>query len=276
MSFMIGSTHGLQSSGRHGLRPFLVQEYLRIMRSRLALLIWAILVYTLAAVPFLMAKPPPELLGFIEGWLGSEAVHAKLLLFMWVDAAMNKLAVVLGPALAGGIIVEERARGTLDLLAAKPIAAQDYYTIKLAAAAAALATFYVAAAVAAVLTFPWRVVGFDVLAFAALSLVHLFAALFSVTFAGAMATFFSRRLTSMLVSVAILGFLVGIAFLGFYYPAYRTVSFFNPFFDGIVLIGSIERLRVHDILFPIFLLMGFNLGFWLVGRHRAGLLLQGD
>jgi ABC-2 type transport system permease protein len=258
------------------LRPFLVQEYLRVMRSRLALLIWAVIGCTVVALPFLMAKPPPELVGFIEEWLGLESAHAKLLLFMWVDAAMNKLAVILGPALAGGIIVEERARGTLDLLAAKPIAAGDYYSVKLAAAVGALATFYGAACLGAALTFPWRVHGFAVFDFAALSVVHLCAALFAATFAGAMATFFSRRLTGMLVSVAVLGTLAGFAFLGFYYPAYRTVSYFNPFFDGIVPISSIGRLDILDVLGPVVLLIGFNIVFWLIGRHRAVHVLQGE
>jgi ABC-2 type transport system permease protein len=276
MIFAAASKGDLRSSTRGELRPFFVQEYLRVMRSHLALLIWVVLIYTVVALPFLMAKPPPELLGFIKDWLGAESAHAKLLLFVWVDGAMNKLAVVLGPALAGGIIVEERARGTLDLLAAKPIAARDYYTIRLAAAATALATFYVAACIGAVLTFPLRVTGFPVLDFAALSAVHLFAALFSATFAGAMATFFSRRLTGMLVSVAVLGSLAGISFLGFYYPAYRTLSYFNPFFDGIVPIGSIGHLGLLDVLGPVVLLIGFNLAFWLIGRHRAARLLQGD
>jgi ABC-2 type transport system permease protein len=268
------SKDGLRWRAWHALRPFLAQEYLRVMRSRLALLIWAVIGYTVVALPFLMAKPPPELLGFIEDWLGAESAPAKLLLFMWVDAAMNKLAVILGPALAGGIIVEERARGTLDLLAAKPIAAGDYYTVKLAAAVAALATFYAAACLGAALTFPWRIDGFAVFDFAALSVVHLFAALFAATFAGAMATFFSRRLTGMLVSVAVLGTLAGSAFLGFYYPAYRTISYFNPFFDGIVPIGSIDRLGLLDLLGPVVLLIGFNIAFWLIGRHRAARLLQ--
>ena len=266
--------HGQQLAVAPRRWPFFAQEYLRIMRSRLALIIWAVLLYTLAAVPFIMAKPPPELLHFIGSWLGTEAAHAKLLLFMWVDASMNKLAVILGPALAGGIIVEERSRGSLDLLAAKPIGAGDYFTVKLAAAAAALATFYVAACVGAALTFPWRVDGFDVSDFAALSFVHLFAALFAVTFAGAMATFFSRKLTGMLVSVAVLGTLAGSAFLGFYYPAYRTVSYLNPFFDGIVLIGSINQFGIFEVLAPVGVLLGFNLAFWMIGRHRAVQLLE--
>jgi ABC-2 type transport system permease protein len=275
MSFAAATDSGQQVAVTSRLWPFFAQEYLRIMRSRLALLIWAVLIYTLAAVPFILAKPPPELLSFIGSWLGSEAAHGKLLLFVWVDASMNKLAVILGPALAGGIIVDERSRGSLDLLAAKPVRAGDYFTIKLAAAAAALTTFYVAACVGAALTFPWRVNGFDVADFAALSFVHLFAALFAVTFAGAMATFFSRKLTGMLVSIAVLGTLAGSAFLGFYYPAYLTVSYLNPFFDGIMLIGSINNYGIRDMLTPIVVLMGFNLTFWMIGRHRAVQILEG-
>jgi ABC-2 type transport system permease protein len=257
------------------LWPFFVQEYLRIMRSRLAVMIWIVLVYALVMLPFLMAKPPPELRGFIAAWLGPDAAEAKLLLFMWVDAAMNKFAIVLGPALASGIIVAERSRGMLDLFAAKPVRAGEYFTSKLAAASVALATFYTAACLGAILTLPWRVSGFDIPAFAALSVVHLFAVLFGATFSAAVATFFSRRLTGLLVSVAILGALVGLAFLGFYYPAYRTVSYLNPFFDGVVPIGSINRFRAFDILFPIALLVAFNAVFWLLGRYRAIQLLAG-
>ncbi len=255
------------------LWPFFAQEYLRIMRSWLALLIWAVLLYTLVVLPFLMAKPSPELLRFIADWLGPEAAQAKLLLFVWVDAAMNKLAVILGPALAGGIIIDERSRGTLDLLEAKPVRAEDYFTVKLGAALAALATFYTAACAGAILTLPWRVAGFDIFDFLALSIVHLFAALFAATFSAAVATFFARKLTGLLVSVSVLGLLVGVAFLGFYYPAYRPVSYLNPFFDGIVLIGSINRFGAFDMLFPIALLIAFNVAFWLVSRSRAVRLL---
>src|SRR5688500_19071676 len=105
MSFAAATNHAQRAAVSSRLWPFFAQEYLRIMRSRLAVLISAVLFYTLAAVPFIMAKPPPELLHFIGSWLGTEDAHAKLLLFMWVDASMNKLAVILGPTLAGGIIV---------------------------------------------------------------------------------------------------------------------------------------------------------------------------
>ena len=210
----------------------------------------------------------------MPAWLGPLAANEKLVLFIWVDAAMNKLAVILGPVLAGGIIAEERARGTLDLLAAKPISARDYFTIKLAAAAAAFATFYIATAVAALATFPWRVARFDATAFVALSAVHLFAGLFAVTFSATMAVFFERKLTGMLVSVAVLGTLVGLAFLGFYYPAFRAWSNLNPFFHGIVLIGSIDDYGIGDVLVPIVWLLGFNIVVASIGRRRATRVLE--
>lgn len=274
MSIAAGSARSARAYLSYRPWPFFAQEYLRIMRSRLAMLIWAMLLYALAALPFLIAKPPPEVLHALASWLGSESVQAKLILFMWVDAAMNKFAVILGPVLAGGIIAEERARGTLDLLVAKPISGGNYFTTKLAAAAAAFATFYGAACIAALLTFPWRIAGFDAADFVALSAVHVFAGLFAVTFSATMAVFFKRKLTGLLVSVAVLGTLVGAAFLGFYYPVYRTVSYFNPFFDGIVLIGSIDDYCAVDLLFPILLLVAFNLAALMIGRSRAAHVLE--
>lgn len=254
---------------------FLAQEYLRIMRSRLALLIWAVMAYAVALVPVIMTQPQPELIELFGAWLGAPDAREKLVLFVWVDASMNKLAVIMGPVLAGGIVADERARGTLDLLLSKPVAARDYFTVKLAAAAAAFATFYVAGTAAALATFPWRVPDFAAGDFAALSIVHLFAALFAVSFAGAMAVVFTRRLASVLVSIAVLGTLVSEAFLGFYNPAYRTLSLVNPFFHGVALIGSLEHYGTWDVVRPILILIAFNLAAAAIGRERAGRVLEG-
>jgi ABC-type transport system involved in multi-copper enzyme maturation permease subunit len=264
-----------RSSPASALLPFFREEYLRIMRSRLALLIWAMMLYTLVAIPFLVQKPQPELVRAVEAWLGAEAIPSKLVLFIWVDGAMNKFAFVLGPVLAGGIIVEESARGLLDLLASKPIRAGDYFTVKLAAAGAAFATFYAAAVLAAVPVFSWCVPGFDAGDFLALSAVHLFAALFAVVFSGTTAVVIGRKLPGMLVSVTVLGTLVGFAFLGFIYPAYRGVSYLNPFFNGIVLIGSVDHYGTWDVLQPIGVLVLFILAFAWLGRWRAAALLEG-
>lgn len=259
------------------LRPFFIEEYLRIFRSRTAILIWLLQLYALAMVPFITRKPPPELTLALEAWLGAGSSPAKLLLFAWIDTAMNKFAAIFGPVLAGGIIVDERTRGMLDLFASKPIEARAYYTIKLAAASAMLATFYLAGTVGALLTFPWRTIGFRAGDFLALSSVHFFAALFAVTFSGAMAVTFRSKLAGMLASILILGLLVGLAFLGFYYPAYRAASHLNPFFNGVALIGSIDHYGARrDIALPILLLILFNLAAVAIGRRRAAALLTGE
>lgn len=248
---------------------FFAQEYLRLMRGRLAIIIWAMIAYALLAIPFIMAKPHAELVAIFGGWLGAEGVHGKLILFIWVDASMNKLAIVIGPALSGGIIADEKAHGSFDLLLAKPIAPGDYFLIKLAAAAGALATFYLGAVLAALATFTWRVPGFPAGDFLALSAVHLFAALFSVSFAGLAAVVFGDRFRSMLASIVVLSLLVGAAFLGFYDPRLRTLSYANPFFNGVVLIGDLAHYGPLDILRPIAILIGFNAAVAALGRWRA-------
>lgn len=264
----------LPALGRVSLLPFLRVEYLRIMRGRLAKLIWAILIYSVAMMPFIMQKPPPEIVHAIGAWLGAAAVPSKLVLFMWVDAAMNKFAMMLGPVLAGGIIVDEQSRGSLDLLVSKPIRAADYFSVKLIAACAAMATFYGAGVGGALLTFPWRVPGFDPAGFLVLSAVHLFATLFAVTLSATIAVITGRKLVGMLMSVSVLSLLVGLAFLGFYYPAYRGVSYLNPFFNGVVLIGVIDDYDRWDVARLIGTLILFNLTIAWIGRRGAVALLE--
>jgi hypothetical protein len=73
----------------------------------------------------------------------------------------------------------------------------------------------------------------------------------------------------------VLGTLVGFAFLGFIYPAYRGVSYLNPFFNGIVLIGSIDDYGAWEVLRPIGVLVLFTLAVAWVGRRRAAALMEG-
>jgi ABC-2 type transport system permease protein len=264
---------GLAAPGQ--LWRFFVQEYLRIMRGRMAYLIWAIIIYALVLVPLILNGPQEELVRLLAVWLGGEEIGRKTILFIWVDATMNKLAIILGPVLAGGIVADEKARGSYDLVLSKPIGAGDYFVAKLAAASAALATFYLGATAGALVTFPWRVTGFDPGDFLALSTVHLFAALFSATFSGLAAVLFGSRLTAMLVSIVVIGLLVGLAFLGFYYPALRGWSYLNPFFNGVILIGSLDHYGLADIIRPILVLIGFNLVVAAIGRRRAIAVIEG-
>jgi hypothetical protein len=138
----------------------------------------------------------------------------------------------------------------------------------------AFATFYLAGVVGAAITFPWRVPGFDVGDLLALSAVHLFAALFAVAFSATMAVVFDRKLIGMLASFTVLATLVGFAFLGFWAPDYRALSYLNPFFDGVVLIGSLNDYGIWEIIWPILLLVGFNLVVAAIGRRRATVVLE--
>jgi ABC-2 type transport system permease protein len=244
------------------------------MRGRLARLILALMIYALVIMPFIMEKPPAELLHALGSWLGPEEIQTKLVLFAWIDASMNKFAVILGPVLAGGIIVDERSRGMLDLLMAKPIRAADYFTVKLAASSAAFASFYLFGVVGALGTFPWRLKSFDVSEFLTLSAVHFVAAIFAATFAGTIALFFKRKLTGLLVSIIVLGTLVGCSWPGFINPAYFTLSYCNPFFQGISIIAKIPNYGVWDIIRPILILIIFNLVLLAIGRQRASVALE--
>jgi len=263
-------------TGRVGaLFPFFVQEYLRVLRSRTAKLAAAMVVYAVIVIPVLMARPPEEMLRGMASWLGAEGARDKLFLFIWTDGAMNKFSAIMGTVLAGGIIVDERARGTLDLLAAKPVRGADYFTVKLAAAAATLATLYVGGVLLGLITFPWRVSGFRAGDFLALSAVHLFAAVFATTLAGVMAVYFKSKLTGMLVSVLLLFMLVGTAFIGFYWPVLRAASYVNPYYHGVALIAAIDHYGAADIALPIAWLILFNIGVGAIGRRRAAAVLAG-
>ena len=71
MSVLAAPAPAMPGGARDALRLFFVQEYLRIMRSRVAILIWLLIAYALLAVPFMMQRPQPELLLALESWLGS-------------------------------------------------------------------------------------------------------------------------------------------------------------------------------------------------------------
>jgi hypothetical protein len=54
----------------------------------------------------------------------------------------------------------------------------------------------------------------------------------------------------------------------------RTVSYLNPFFSGVVLIGSIGRYNAINVATPIIVLIGFNTVIAMIGRYRAAAILE--
>lgn len=252
----------------------LAADYRRIMGSRVAWLLWGFIVYTVLMIPFILNGPQEEITRILASWIGHDATGGNIILFIWIDAAMNKLAIIMGAILGGGIIADEKARGSFDILLSKPMAAGDYFVAKLGAAVAAMATFYICADLLALATFPWRVEGFPLIDFVMLSSVHLFAALFSVIFAAMAAAVLGNRLAAMLTSIVVIGMLVGLTFLGFTYPAMLWLANANPFFHGVKLIGSIESYGLADVLAPIAILLIFNFAVAAIGRWRAISLIE--
>ena len=104
--------------------------------------------------------------------------------------------------------------------------------------------------------------------------MHFFAAIFAATFAGTIALFFKRKLTGLLVSIIVLGTLVGCSWLGFINPAYLTLSYCNPFFQGVSIIAKIPNYGAWDIIRPILILIIFNLVLLAIGRQRASVALE--
>ena len=89
-----------------------------------------------------------------------------------------------------------------------------------------------------------------------------------------MAVVFQNWLTGMLVSIIVLATLVGFAFLGFDYPAYRGWSYLNPFFNGVALIGSLDHYGFAHVARPILVLVAFNLAAVALGRQRTIAIIE--
>jgi ABC-2 type transport system permease protein len=255
---------------------FFREEFFRVLQSRQSALVIASVIYSMIALPFLLAKPHEEILIALRSWFGESRLDLRFFLFVWFDLVMNKISVLIGAVLAAGIITDERSKGMLDLFLSKPVSPRRYFLVKLMAAAAVVIVIYLAAALAGIIRFSYAVKGFDVGIFLLLASVHMLVAVYSVVFGGTIAVFFRQKLTAMLTTVMLLSILVGCAFLGFYDPRFRALSLLNPFYHAVVLIGSIDTLRLADVMKPVSWLIGFNIVTAMVGARRAAGIGQKD
>ena len=80
-----------------------------------------------------------------------------------------------------------------------------------------------------------------------------------------------RRLSlrRYVVPALVLSLLVGLAFIGFYNPAWSGLSSFNPLTHGISVLGHVDDLRPVHLLAPIAILLGFNAAVLALGALRA-------
>jgi ABC-2 type transport system permease protein len=255
---------------------FFREEFFRVLKSRQSALVIGSVIYSMVALPFLLAKPHEEILIALRSWFGESRLDLRFFLFVWFDLVMNKISVLIGAVLAAGIITDERSKGMLDIFLAKPVSPRRYFLVKLMAASAVVIVIYLSAVLVGAIRFSYAVRGFDVGIFLLLASVHMLVAVYSVVFAGTMAVFFRHKLTAMLTTVMLLSIFVGCAFLGFYDPRFRMPSLLNPFYHAVVLIGSIDTLGQADVLRPVLWLIGFNVVTAMVGARRAAAIGQKD
>lgn len=230
---------------------FIRCELRRLLTTRAAYLVMGAMAYALLAFPVVVKQPPPELRGALTAWFGAEHLELRLLLFAWFDLIMNKLAIFAAAILAAGVVTDERSKQTLDLYLSKPITLQRYWLAKALAAAAATAVLYLVLTALATLYFSLTLAAFSLRPFLLMSVVHLFCAMFASAFAALMAVSFKHKLSAMLATVGVLSVAVGLAFAGFYQPAWASLAALNPMTQGVALVATAERAAITAVLSPI-------------------------
>jgi ABC-2 type transport system permease protein len=224
--------------------------------------------YAVLAMPVIIAKPPEHVLSALRTWFGTSD-PVMLSLFVWTDLVMNKSIAVLGVVLAGGLVIRERETGVLQVLLSKPVSPTSYFLARVLSVCGVMALLYVGAHVAVAPLMARTVPGFRVGVFFASMSVHLFAAFFAVCFSALMAVLIQRRALAALVSLLVLSLLVGMAFIGFYNPAWSGISLLNPITQGISVLGHVDELRPGHLLEPIAILLGMNVAVLALGALRV-------
>lgn len=228
--------------------PLALLDYRASLRERKTWLACAMLAYAVLAVPLLLERPPAHVLAAIDAWFGSQDPFA-VFMYVWIDLVMNKMLVFLPVVLASGVVLRERDTGVLAVLGAKPISMPRYFLLRAGSACAVMMTLYAGANVFGALWFSARVEGFRPGTFFASMALHAFAAVFSTALAASIAVSIGRRGAGALVGLFALGLLVGMALIGFYQPAWRSIALLNPLALGALALGHLDALT-PSVLFP--------------------------
>jgi ABC-2 type transport system permease protein len=238
------------------------------LRERKTLLAAGMVAYAALTMPFIASKPPAHVLSALKEWFGTSDPFM-IFLFVWIDLAMNKTIAVLGVVLAGGLVIRERETGVLQVLLSKPMSPAAYFLMRTLSACGVMALLYIGGHLLAAPIVARLVPGFRPGLFFASMAVHLFAAFFTVCLSALMAVLIQRRSLAALVSLLVLFLLVGLAFMGFYNPAWREASLFNPITQGISVLGHVDDLRPGHVLGPIAILLGMNVAVLALGALRV-------
>lgn len=206
--------------------------------------------YALLGVPVLLENPPPHVAAAISAFFGDQDPFTRFM-YVWTDLAMNKVAATIGIVLAAGVVLRERDTRVLPVLAAKPISLPRYFVVRATSACIVAALLYLGTQLLAVPYFMARVDGFRPGAFLAAGLLHVWSAMFATALAATLVVVVGRRGPGLLLALIVIMVLVGMAFLGFYNPAWRTVALFNPFALGVEAIGQLGALGPGMLLPPM-------------------------
>ncbi len=252
---------------------FLWLDYRASLRERKVWFAVAIFAYATLSLPVLLSHPPPHVRDAMEAWFGARDPFT-LFMFMWTDLAMNKLLVVLAVVLAGGVLLRERDTGVLPLLAAKPISLPRYFVVRTTSTCAVMATLYLGTHLVAALYFGAMVEGFRPGDFLAAAALHVWAAIFATALAATLSVVVGRRGPGLLAGLLALFSLVGMAFIGFYNPAWAAAARVNPITLGVQALGHLDALGPGVLLPPMLALIAITAltiaaGAWSVRNMEA-------
>ncbi len=233
---------------------FLWLDYRAALRERKVWFAVAIFAYATLSLPVLLSRPPPHVRDAMEAWFGARDPFT-LFMFMWTDLAMNKLIGTLAVVLAGGVLLRERDTGVLPLLAAKPISLPGYFTVRTISTCGVMATVYLGAQLVGALYFSAMIDGFRVGPFLAAGSLHVWAAIFATALASTLLVVVGRRGLGLLAGLVALFSLIGLAFIGFYNPAWAGVALINPISLGVQSLAHLDALGPGVLLPPALALM---------------------
>lgn len=241
-------------------------DYRRTLSDRRTWLALGMLVYAVVSMPLVVEKPPPHVKDAIMEWFG-DATPFAVFMFVWIDLAMNKVVAFVPAVLASGVVLTERDTGVLEILAAKPLGLPRYFMVRAVSVCLVMLSLHLLTQLLGLVWFPGRITGFQPAAFALAMTLHAFAAVFATALCAMLAVAVGKRLGAALLGIAILGTLVGVALIGFYQPAWKTISYLNPITLGSLSVGSLDALGVSVIGPPIVALLAMT-GVTLVAGAR--------
>lgn len=213
--------------------------------------------YAVLTVPLLLTAPPEHVSAAISAFFGDQDPFT-LFMYVWTDLAMNKVAAMIGIVLAAGVVLRERDTKVLPIIAAKPISMARYFVLRATSACAITAGLYLITQAVAALYFSVKVEGFKIGAFVAAGLLHVWAAVFAAALSATLVVLVGRRGPGLLLALIVVMMLVGMAFLGFYNPAWRGVALLNPFALGVEAVGRLGELGPGVLLPPMLGLVAIN------------------